>query len=149
MVLAYKSLGHVERAFRHFKLSDLEVRPIYHYTEGRVRAHLLICMLAYLVQRTMQQALAELLFVDEAPPDRPDPVAPAPRSAAAKRKERTKRTADGGAVHSFQTLLAHLGTLVKNRVTPGGTHTPFDMLTQPTQLQTRAFSLLGVSPSSM
>jgi transposase len=62
VVLAYKSLAHVERAFRHFKLSDLEVRPIFHYTEGRVRAHLLLCMLAYLVQRSMQQALAPLLF---------------------------------------------------------------------------------------
>jgi hypothetical protein len=78
VVLAYKSLAHVEQAFRHFKLSDLEVRPIYHYTEPRVRAHLLLCLLAYWVQREMQQALAPLLFVDEAPPGRPDPVAPAP-----------------------------------------------------------------------
>jgi transposase len=83
VVLADKSLGQVERAFRHFKLSDLEVRPIYHYTEPRVRAHLLVCLLAYWVQRTMQQAWAPLLFVDEAPPERPDPVGPAPRSAAA------------------------------------------------------------------
>ena len=124
VVRTYKSLAHVERAFRHFKLSDLEVRPIYHYTEGRVRAHLLLCMLAYLVQRTMQQALAPLLFVDETPPERPDPVGPAPRSDVAKRKERTKLTPDGLPVQSFRTLLAQLSTLVKNRVAPPGRRLP-------------------------
>jgi hypothetical protein len=146
VVLAYKSLAHVERAFRHFKLADLEVRPIYHYTEARVRGHLLICMLAYWVQRTMQQALAPLLFVDEAPPDRPDPVVRAPRSEAAKRKEQTKLGADDLPVHSFRTLLANLATLVKNRVIPHGTghRAAFDMLTQPTALQQRAFDLLRV-----
>ena len=151
VVLTYKSLAHVERAFRHFKLSDLEVRPIYHYTEPRVRAHLLLCMLAYLVQRTMQQALGPLLFVDEAPPERPDPVGPAPRSAGAKRKERTKRTADGLSVQSFRTLLANLATLVKNRVVPlgSGPDAAFDMITRPTPLQERAFALLGFSPGGM
>ena len=136
----------MERAFRHFKLADLEVRPIYHYTEARVRAHLLICMLAYWVQRTMQQALAPLLFVDEAPPERPDPVVRAPRSEAAKHKEQTKLGADDLPVHSFRTLLATLATLVKNRVIPHGTdhRAAFDMLTQPTTLQQRAFDLLGV-----
>ena len=73
----------MERGFRHLKLSDLEVRPIYHYTEDRVRAHVLLCMLAYWVQREMQQKLAPLLFVEEAPPARPDPVVQAPRSQAA------------------------------------------------------------------
>ena len=106
----------MEQAFRHFKLSDLEVRPIYHYTEPRVRANLLLCMLAYWVQREMQRALAPLLFVDEAPPARPDPVAPAPRSETVLEKYRTQRTADGFPVHSFRTLLADLGTMVKNRV---------------------------------
>lgn len=146
VVLAYKSLGHVERAFRHFKLSDLEVRPIYHYTEPRVRAHLLVCLLAYWIQRTMQQAWASLLFVDEAPPERPDPVSPAPRSAAARRKEQTKLTADGLPVQSFRTLLANLASLVKNRVRPRGAEpqAAFIALTQPTLLQQRAFDLLGV-----
>lgn len=146
VVLAYKSLAHVEQAFRHFKLSDLEVRPIYHYTEPRVRAHLLLCMLAYWVQREMQRALAPLLFVDEAPPARPDPVAPAPRSEPARRKDRTGHTADGFPVHSFRTLLATLGTLVKNRVVPRGANpgTVLDLLTQPTPLQQRAFHLLGL-----
>ena len=148
VVLAYKSLAQVERAFRHFKLADLEVRPIYHYTEGRVRAHLLLCMLAYLVQRTMQQALAPLLFVDETPPERPDPVAPAPRSEAAKRKDQTKRTVDGHPVQSFRTLLAHLATLTRNRVVPRGADSKaaFTMITQSTPFQERVFSLLGLSP---
>jgi hypothetical protein len=146
VVLAYKSLAHVEQAFRHFKLSDLEVRPIYHYTEPRVRAHLLLCLLAYWVQRAMQRSLAPLLFGDEAPPARPNPVAPAPRSVAARQKDRTQRTVEGFPVHSFRTLLATLGTLVKNRVLPpgGDPHIAFELLTQPTPLQQRAFELLGL-----
>ena len=151
VVLAYKSLAHVERAFRHFKLSDLEVRPIYHYTEPRVRAHLLLCMLAYLVQREMEHALAPLLFVDEAPPERPDPVAKAPRSAEAIRKDQTQRTEDGLPVQSFRTLLANLGTLAKNRVIPRGGESgmAFELLTEPTALQQRAFALLGLTKTGM
>jgi hypothetical protein len=146
VVLAYKQLAHVERAFRHFKLSDLEVRPIYHYSEKRVRAHLLLCMLAYWLQRQLQEALAPLLFVDEAPPARPDPVAKAPRSAAAKHKEQTRRTEDGLPVQSFRTLMANLGTLVRNRVIPQGAdeRAAYELVTQPTELQQRAFALLGL-----
>ena len=146
VVLAYKSLEQVEDAFHHFKLTDLEVRPVYHYLEDRVRAHLLLCMLAYSVQRRMERALAPLLFKDEAVPDRDDPVAAAPRSEEARRKEQTKLTADGFPVHSFRTLLAQLGTLVKNRVIPhGAAQAAFDMTTQPSPLQARAFDLLGLS----
>ena len=99
----------------------------------------------------MQQSLAPLLFVDEAPPERPDPVAPAPRSAGAKRKERTKLTADGLPVQSFRTLLANLATLVPNRVMPRGAdpRAAFDLLTQPTKLQERAFALLGLPLTRM
>jgi len=147
VVLAYKSLAQVERAFRHFKLSDLEVRPIYHYRERRVRAHLLLCLLAYWVQRTMERNLAPLLFRDEAPPEHEDAVAPAPRSAGARRKEQTKWTADGWPVHSFRTLLAELATIAKNRVAPRGAPVPFDLMTAPTPLQARAFDLLGISLS--
>jgi|TARA_B100001971_G_C18225660_1_gene560222 hypothetical protein len=151
VVLAYKSLAHVEKAFRHLKLSDLQVRPIYHYTEPRVRAHLLLCMLAYWVRREMQQALTPLLFVDEAPPARPDPVAPAPRSQEALAKDRSRRTVEGFPVHSFRTLLATLATLVKNRVIPNGgdQRAAFDLLTQPTPLQKRAFQLLGLKTSRL
>ena len=144
VVLAYKSLSQVEQAFRHLKLGDLKVRPIYHHLERRVKAHLFLCMLAYYVQRAMEQALVPLLFADESPPQRPDPVAPAPRSDGAKRKEGTKKTTDGLPVHSFRTLLAHLGTMVKNRLILKGTpEAPgFDQVTLPTQLQARAFELL-------
>jgi len=149
VVLAYKDLAHVERAFRHFKLSDLEVRPIYHHREPRVRAHLFLCMLAYWLLHHLQSALAPLLYVDEAPPRRPDPVAKAPRSEAAKRKDQSKRTEDGFPVQSLRTLLANLGTLAKNRVLPAGAdeRAAFFMLTQPTALQARAFALLGLTLS--
>ncbi|MDA1096175.1 MAG: IS1634 family transposase [Chloroflexi bacterium] len=151
VVVAYKSLAHVERAFRHFKLSDLEVRPIYHYTEPRVRAHLLLCMLAYWVQREMQRALAPLLFTDEAPPARPNPVAPAPRSEGALRKDRTQRTEGGFPVHSFRTLLASLATIVNNRVIAHGARpeAAFDMITESTPHQQRAFDLLGLQASGL
>ena len=151
VVLAYKSLEQVEDAFHHFKLTDLEVRPVFHYLEERVRAHVLLCMLAYSVQRTMERALAPLLFKDEAIPQRDDPVAPAPRSAAAKRKDLTKLTAEGFAVHSFRTLLAQLGSLVKNRVIPHGADSAasFDMTTQPSPLQARAFQLLGLNVKAL
>ena len=91
----------------------------------------------------MEQALGPLLFADESPPHRPDPVGPAPRSNEAKRKEGTKKTTDGLPVHSFRTLLAHLGTMVKNRLILKGAQAPgFDQVTLPTQLQARAFELL-------
>ena len=145
VVLAYKSLGQVESAFRHFKLSELEVRPIYHRLEDRVRAHLLLCMLAYSVQRTMEQALAPLLFKDAALPERADPVAPAQRSAQALRKGQTKLTADGFPVHSFRTLLAQLAAQVKNQIVFPGKDTPLvEMTTRPTPLHARAFELLGL-----
>ena len=146
VVLAYKSLEQVEDAFHHFKLTDLEVRPVYHYLEDRVRAHLLLCMLAYSVQRRMERLLAPLLFKDEAIPARDDPVAPAPRSEEARRKEQTKLTAEHFPVHSFRTLLAQLGTIVRNRVIPHGAkaQAAFDMTTQPSPLQARAFDLLGL-----
>lgn len=151
VVRSYKSLSRVERAFRHFKLTDLEVRPVYHYLEQRVRAHLLLCMLAYWVQQAMERRLAPLLFRDEAAPQLADPVAAAERSADARRKDRRKRTPEGLPVHSFRTLLADLATLVKNRVIPHGatTSAAFDLLTTPTPLQTRAFELLGVTPSRL
>ena len=149
VVLAYKRLAQVERAFRHFKLSDLEVRPVYHYLETRVRAHLLLCMLAYYVQRAMERALAPLLFVDQAPPERADPVARAPRSDEARRKEQTKQTVDGLPVQRFRSLLGHLATLTKNHVVPRGASTGFDLLSAPTPLQSRAFELLGLKPTAL
>ena len=129
---------------------DLKIRPIYHWAEHRVRAHVFLCMLAYYVEWHMRQKLAPLLFDDEdahyAETLRESVVAPAVRSPSAKQKDRTKRTDDGLPVHSFRTLLADLATLAKNLVCTGkGSHT-FHVTTQQTSLQRKAFELLDISP---
>jgi transposase len=149
VVASYKSLSGVERAFRSLKTVDLHVRPIHHRLPDRVRAHIFLCMLAYYVEWHMRQLLAPLLFDDDDKPQaqaaRTSIVAPATRSAPAKRKARTKLTADGLKVHSFQTLLADLATITKNIIQPTDkVTTAFDMLTRPTALQQRAFELLSV-----
>jgi len=166
-VRAYKGLSVAERAFRSHKTVDLKVRPIHHRLADRVRAHVFLCMLAYYVEWHMRQALAPLLFDDEDPAaaqaERSSIVAPARRSAGAMRKAATRRTADDLPVHSFQTLLADLATLTKNRVrflagpkSPVGLNSPdaptaadgptAELLAQPTPLQQHAFDLLGISP---
>jgi transposase len=150
VVASYKSLSGVERAFRSLKTVDLRVRPIHHRLPDRVRAHILLCMLAYYVEWHMRQRLAPLLFDDDNKPQahaaRTSIVAPAQRSAAAKRKALTKQTGEGLKVHSFQTLLGDLATIVKNRIQPKDKGiAAFDMLTQPTMIQQRAFDLLGVT----
>lgn len=147
----YKSLSKVEQAFRSLKTVDLKIRPIYHWAEHRVRAHVFLCMLAYYVEWHMRQKLAPLLFDDEdaqyAETLRESVVAPAVRSPSAKKKDRTKRTDDELPVHSFRTLLDDLATLAKNLVCTGNKalHT-FHVITQPTPLQRKAFKLLGISP---
>ncbi len=151
-VRAYKDLSKVERAFRSLKTVDLKIRPIYHHLVNRVRAHVFLCMLAYYVEWHMRGKLQSILFDDEdkvsAESLRRSIVAPAGRSAGAEAKDRTKRTADNLPVHSFQTLLADLATLAKNRVrTEGARSCEFYMLTRPTELQRRALELLGVSLS--
>lgn len=150
VVASYKSLSNVERAFRSLKTVDLHVRPIHHRLPDRVRAHILLCMLAYYVEWHMRQMLAPILFDDDdkgqAQAARKSIVGPAQRSIAANKKAMTKRTADGLPVHSFQTLLADLATIVKNRIQPTGKTVPgFDILTTPTAPQQRAFDLLGVT----
>jgi len=149
VVASYKSLSGVERAFRSLKTVDLHVRPIHHRLPDRVRAHIFLCMLAYYVEWHMRQLLAPVLFDDDdkrqAQAARTSIVAPATRSSSAKRKARTKLTADGLKVHSFQTLLADLATITKNKIQPTDKVTAaFDMLTRPTALQQRAFELLAV-----
>ena len=148
-VRAYKRLSAVERAFRSLKSVDLKVRPVFHYTPERVRAHVLLCMLAYYVEWHMRQRLKPLLFDDEDPAAaeaaRRSVVAPAQVSDSAQAKARRKRNAQGYPVHSFRTLLDDLATLCKNRVTANVAGAePFEMLTQPTALQQQAFKLLGV-----
>ena len=150
VVASYKSLSGVERAFRSLKTVDLHVRPIHHRLPDRVRAHILLCMLAYYVEWHMRQRLLPMLFDDEdktqAQAARKSIVAPAQRSASAKLKALTKHTSEGAKVHSFQTLLGDLATIVKNRIAPTDKSiASFEMLTQPTALQQRAFDLLGVA----
>ena len=150
VVASYKSLSGVERAFRSLKTVDLQVRPIHHRLPDRVRAHILLCMLAYYVEWHMRQLLAPILFDDDdkaqAQAARASIVAPAQRSPAAQLKALTKRTADGVQVHSFQTLIGDLATIVKNRIQPTDKNIAgFDMLTQPTATQQRALDLLRVT----
>jgi transposase len=150
VVASYKSLSGVERAFRSLKTVDLHVRPIHHRLPDRVRAHILLCILAYYVEWHMRQLLAPILFDDDdqsqAQAARASIVAPAQRSQAAKLKARTKQTSEGIKVHSFQTLLGDLATIVKNRIQPKDKNiAAFDMLTQTTVIQQRAFDLLGVT----
>jgi len=150
VVTAYKALSHVEQQFRAFK-DDLAVRPIFHFRERRVRAHLLLCLLAAYVRWQLETALAPLLFRDEAPPPRIDPVSPPVRSAAARRKDASQRTSDGLPVQSLRGLLGHLATLTRNRVVPAGAdeRAAFEVPARPTPLQARAFELLGVNPARM
>jgi hypothetical protein len=147
-VESYKSLENVERVFRGLN-SDLLIRPIRHRLKDRVRAHVLIRMLAYYVTWHMQQRLAAMLFKDHDPAAgktaRPSPVAPAQRSPAALAKAATKATTDGGPVHSFATLLEDLATIAASRIQPAGGLPAFTVITTPTPVQRHAFELLGVS----
>ena len=150
IVASYKNLSGVERAFRSLKTVDLHVRPIHHRLPDRVRAHILLCMLAYYVEWHMRQLLAPLLFDDHDKPQaraaRASVVAPAVRSSAALRKAATGKTHDGLPVHSFQTLLGDLATIAKNRIQPKDQKIAvFDMFTTPTIVQQRALDLLGVT----
>ncbi|MHB0979221.1 MAG: IS1634 family transposase [Thermoleophilia bacterium] len=146
VVRAYKQLKVAERAFRTLKSPEIEIRPIYHHLEPRVRAHVFLCMLAYYVAFELRERLAPLLFCDDTPLVPADPVAPAKRSPGGKAKAGSKLTADGFSAHSFPDLLAELGTLCRNEVLiePGG-HS-FTQLTKANPLQERAFELLGVRP---
>jgi hypothetical protein len=149
-VRAYKQLSAVERAFRAVKSVDLKVRPIHHHKADRVRAHVLVCMLAYYVEWHMRQRLAPMLFDEHdkrsADIQRGSIVAPARRSPRTESKARTKRTEDGGPVESFQSLLANLATIVKNKNRPRASEAPvFEIITTPTPRQQQALDLLGVS----
>ena len=140
-VEAYKSLAVVERDFRSLKAIDLDLRPIHHWTENRVRAHVFICMLAAYVVWHLRQAWAPLCFTDEARPTRSDPVAPAKRSPGANDKASRQVDDEGEPIHNFATLLNHLGTLTRNTVVfAGGVR--IDKLAVPTPLQRRAFELI-------
>jgi transposase len=149
VVRSYKQLAHAERAFRTLKGPELEIRPIRHRLEQRVRAHAFLCMLAYYLEWHLRKAWAELLFVDEQPLLTDDPVAKAKRSPAAQRKASTKRTAAGEICHSFPSLLAELALIVRdtNRITDTGA--TFSKITRPNTTQARALERAGVSPARL
>jgi transposase len=142
VVRSYKQLKEVERAFGTLK-GPLELRPIHHRLEDRVKAHVFLCTLAYYLAWHLRQAWKPLLFDDEHPTPNPDPVAKAIRSASAKRKTTTKRTTDGQPCHSFKTLLSELATQTRNTIHLASTNSTFDQLTKPTPIQAHAHHLIG------
>ena len=144
VVTAYKNLKYVERDFRHIKADDLDLRPVFHYLEERVKAHVLICMLACYLTWHLRRALAPLTFTDQDPAAPANPVAPARRSAAAQAKASGQHDPAGQPYHSFRALLDHLATLTRNQVRFPGTRATVPMLTEPTSTQRQAFDLLGV-----
>ena len=146
VVRAYKNLEQAERAFRSLKGPDLQIRPIHHHLETRVRTHVFICMLGYYLTWHLKSAWKPLLFTDENRPVNEDPVAKAVRSPAAQAKARTKRTTDGAPAHSYQTLLSELSTQTRNRTRIAGRTDTFEKLTQPNDLQARALDLAANAP---
>ena len=142
-VTAYKSLKYVERDFRHIKSDDLDLRPVFHRLDKRVRGHVLICMLAAYLTWHLRQAWAPLTYTDEDPPAPADPVAPAERSAPAEAKARRQHDEHGRPYLSYQGLLDHLGTLTRNELRFIGTPAAVPVLTDPTGRQKEAFGLIG------
>jgi hypothetical protein len=143
VVTAYKNLRYVERDFRHIKSDDLDLRPVFHRLEERVKAHVLICMLACYLTWHLRKAWAPLTFTGEHPPAPGNPVAPARRSAAAQAKTSAQHDPAGRPYRSFRGLLEHLATLPRNQVRFAGAAAAVPMLTEPTSIQREAFSLIG------
>ena len=144
VISAYKDLSRVERDFRSMKAIDIDIRPVHHHLQDRVRAHAFLCMLATYLTFHLRETFAPLTFTDTEPPGRPDPVAPAPRSASARSKDATKKNPEGAEVRGYRELLEHLGTLTRNTMrVVGNQSVTFDMLATPTPTQRRVFALLG------
>jgi hypothetical protein len=143
VVDSYKNLAHVERDFRSIKTDDLDLRPIHHRLDERVRAHVLICLLACYLVWHLRKAWAPLTFTDEHPPTRDNPVAPAQRSPQAQTKASTQHDPDGNPLRSFRGLLDHLATLTRNDIHYHGTNATVPTLAEPTPDQRRAFDLIG------
>jgi len=145
VVTAYKNLKYAGRDFRHIKSDDLDLRPVFHRLEERVRAHVLICMLACYLTWHLRRTWAPLTFTDEHPPAPGNPVAPARRSAAAQAKASGQHDPAGQPYRSFRALLEHLATLTRNQVRFAGTRATVAMLTEPTSTQRQAFELIGAA----
>lgn len=143
VITSYKNLAHIERDFRIIKVDDLDLRPIHHRLNDRVKAHVLICMLACYLVWHLRKAWAPMTFTDEHPPTRDNPVAPAQRSTHADAKARTQHDPTGNPLRSFRGLLAHLATLTRNQIRFTATGTEIPMLADPTDDQRRAFTLIG------
>lgn len=143
VVSAYKNLAHIERDFRSIKSDDLDLRPVRHYLTNRVKAHILLCMLAAYLNWHLRRAFAPLTFTDENIPQSSDPVASAQRSPHAKTIDAAKKTRDGLPVYDYPGLIAHLGQLTRNTITFAGQR--FEKIASPTPVQRRAFELLGTS----
>jgi len=145
VVTAYKNLKYVERDFRSIKADDLDLRPVFHRLEERVRAHVLICMLACYLTWHTRRAWAPLTFTDE---NRQSRTTPSPRPAAppaAQAKASDQHDPDGQPYRSFRGLLEHLATLTRNQVRFTGTQVTVPMLTEPTSAQRQAFQLIGTA----
>jgi Transposase DDE domain len=140
-VAAYKDLANLERDFRHIKAEDLDLRPVYHRLEDRVRGHVLICMLACYLTWHLRQAWAPLTYTDEHPPARANPVAPARRSPSADAKAALKTGPGKQPIRGFRDLIDHLATLTRDTIVVSGQ--PVDKLAAPTPTQRRAFDLIG------
>jgi hypothetical protein len=145
VVTAYKNLKYVERDFRHIKSDDLDLRPVFHRLEERVKAHVLICMLACYLTWHLRRAWAPLTFTDQDPPVPGNPVAPARRSATAQAKASYQHDPAGQPYHSFRGLLEHLATLTRNEVRFAGTTATIPMLAEPTSTQRQAFELIDTA----
>jgi len=143
VIQAYKNLANVEKDFKSLKAIDIDIRPIRHYTENRVKAHVFLCFLAAHLTWHLRKTLAELTYTDQNPPARTDPVAPAIRSHTAQRKTIRHTTTDGLPLHTYQGLLTHLATLTRNQVQYGPNGPIVPTLAQPTPAQRRAFELIG------
>ena len=143
MIRAYKSLANVEKDFRSIKTIDIDLRPVYHHLEGRVRGHVFLCFLAAHLTWHLRRTLAELTYTDETPLTREDPVAPAVRSQAAKTKTNNRTSTTGLPLHTYQNLLNHLATLTRNDIRYGSNAPVIPTLAEPTPVQRRVFDLLG------
>ena len=143
VVTAYKNLKYVERDFRHIKADDLDLRPVFHRLDERVKAHVLICMLACYLTWHLRRAWAPLTFTGQNPPAPGNPVAPGRRSAAAQAKASCQYDPAGQPYRSFRGLLEHLATLTRNQVRYTGTQVTIEMLAEPTSAQRQAFELIG------
>jgi len=143
-VLTYKQLSKVERAFRTLKSVDLQVRPIYHYAEDRVKAHMFLCMLAYYVEFHLRQAWAELLYTDAEGSVRTSPVAPVQPSPSGREKKAKAHNSNGLPLQSFGGLMKSLATLALTRIRLGDKGPLYTRTTKPTPLQARAFELIGI-----